>query len=74
MARRTETPRRAVRKKTTSLLKAFRCVLLLRPRTTRVDLNDTGVLELALKPDFTPSNALATLVRWRVVYNRSSVR
>jgi hypothetical protein len=33
----------------------------------QVDLDSVSVLELALKPDLTPGNALATLVKWRVV-------
>ncbi len=33
----------------------------------QVNLDSVCVLELALKPDLTPGNALATLVKWRVV-------
>jgi hypothetical protein len=32
----------------------------------KVDLDSVSVLELTLKPDLTPSRALATLVTWRV--------
>jgi hypothetical protein len=32
----------------------------------QVSLNGVSVLELALKPDLTPDNAVASLVRWRV--------
>src|SRR5580700_5740649 len=32
----------------------------------QVNLDDVCVLELAVKPDLTPGNAIATLARWRV--------
>jgi hypothetical protein len=32
----------------------------------RVNLSQVSVLELALKPDLAPGNALATLARWNV--------
>ena len=32
----------------------------------QVDLDSVSVLDLALRPDLTPSNAFATLVKWRV--------
>jgi hypothetical protein len=33
----------------------------------QVNLDSVSVLELALKPDLTPGNAIATLAKWRVI-------